>query len=691
MSAPSGINCGSSCTASYTVGSAITLTATPATGYTFYGWSGSCAGSSSTCAVTLSTAKSVAASFTADTVTPQETLTVTSGTGGTVTSAPSGISCGSTCSADYASGTSVTLTATPTSGYTFSAWGGACSGTASTCTVDMTAAKSVSASFAASVVNYTLSVTDAGTGHGTVTSSVGGISCTTGTCTASVASGTTVTLTATPGTDYGFTGWSGACTGTATTCTVTMSAAQSVTATFFPYTLSVTDAGTGTGTVTSSPSGISCGSGTCSAIFAQDASVTLTATPATGSTFTSWSGACTGTSTTCTVAMSAAKSVTATFGTTTSSSTACANTAGTSTSLATIVTNASDAYTTNTVLNSTCASDTAFGAVNGACYGSYAVQSNAYAKPPASTNFSMWSNNASCWGFTVSEPSNSNNVFWNAPEATRGFSFGYNGLLTSTGGVSVSSLDTQYANATTHCPSSGTSSSVCVRWSMSVPGVATQSQINTASSTYSRWDALLDIYFHSTAKPAVQTNATFDLQIYQMVMDNVNGGVPNWASYVVGTHTTKTIGGITYMVSVNMGDPGTEGSSWVGYGGSYNSVSMFPLPTYPTGTAGGGTGSYLWGAPSLVHDVGGIIAWLSQTQTINGVTGIFDDAGNLLKDNARSNANVTTALLSPSFYLTGLNPGYEVITASPSTSYPNNAVFTTTNFWVAVPGETVGN
>jgi hypothetical protein len=76
------------------------------------------------------------------------TLTVTkSGTGtGTVASSPSGISCGTTCSASFASGTVVSLTATPDSGFTFAGWSGACSGTGA-CSVTMDAAKSVSANF----------------------------------------------------------------------------------------------------------------------------------------------------------------------------------------------------------------------------------------------------------------------------------------------------------------------------------------------------------------------------------------------------------------------------------------------------------------------------------------------------------------------------------------------------------------
>jgi len=83
-------------------------------------------------------------------------------------------------------------------------------------------------------------------------------------------------------------------------------------------TLSVSKAGTGGGTVTSSPAGINCVS-TCSALFDSGTVVTLTATPGATSTFTGWSGACTGTGT-CVVTMDAAKSVTSTFTATASSS-----------------------------------------------------------------------------------------------------------------------------------------------------------------------------------------------------------------------------------------------------------------------------------------------------------------------------------------------------------------------------------
>src|SRR5262249_29407173 len=56
-----------------------------------------------------------------------------------------------------------------------------------------------------------------------------------------------------------------------------------------PFGLAAVRAGTGSGTVTSTPTGITCGT-TCSGNYASGTAVTLTATPATGSTFSGWSG-----------------------------------------------------------------------------------------------------------------------------------------------------------------------------------------------------------------------------------------------------------------------------------------------------------------------------------------------------------------------------------------------------------------
>ena len=110
-----------------------------------------------------------------------------------------------------------------------------------------------------------------------------------------------------------FSGWAGDCSGTGA-CAPSMDANHAVTATFgaqaSSYTLSVTRAGSGT--VTSSPKGINCGS-TCAKTFKTGTSVTLTAKPARKHSFLGWTGACSGAALTCTVQMQGNRSVGATF------------------------------------------------------------------------------------------------------------------------------------------------------------------------------------------------------------------------------------------------------------------------------------------------------------------------------------------------------------------------------------------
>lgn len=162
---------------------------------------------------------------------------------------------------------------------------------------------------------FQLTVTAPATGSGTITGPAG-INCPT-TCTASFPQGTQVTLTEAAGTGYVFGGWTGACTGTGT-CVVTLNADTTVGATFTAGdTLTVTLAGAGSGSVVSNPPGISCSATTpttCTAAFPPNAQVTLTPTPATGSIFSSWSGACTGLGPCTPTVSSTATAVTATFG-----------------------------------------------------------------------------------------------------------------------------------------------------------------------------------------------------------------------------------------------------------------------------------------------------------------------------------------------------------------------------------------
>src|SRR6185295_16342500 len=124
---------------------------------------------------------------------------------------------------------------------------------------------------------------------------------------ATYASGTVVTLTATPGSGFQFSGWSGDLTGAANPATITMSANRTVTATFTaitqgPFTL--TRDVTGSGSASANPNQPSYAAGTV---------VTLTATPFAGSTFSNWSGDLSSTANPTTIVMNANRSVVANF------------------------------------------------------------------------------------------------------------------------------------------------------------------------------------------------------------------------------------------------------------------------------------------------------------------------------------------------------------------------------------------
>lgn len=146
-STPNGIDCGTTCSAAFTSGANVTLTAAASTGSTFGGWSGACTGTSATCVVAMSQAQNVTATFSQNAVTFPLTVT-TAGTGtGTVTSAPAGITCPTTCASNFTSGTLVTLTAAPSTDSFFGGWNGACAGTTPTCTVTVDQARTTNASF----------------------------------------------------------------------------------------------------------------------------------------------------------------------------------------------------------------------------------------------------------------------------------------------------------------------------------------------------------------------------------------------------------------------------------------------------------------------------------------------------------------------------------------------------------------
>jgi hypothetical protein len=254
------------------------------------------------------------------------TVATVGGGSGTVTSVPAGISCrpgaatGCTLRIADTPAATLTLTAQPDPGFVFKGWSAPCLGSlAPQCTVDVHAGVLVTATFAPATLPVVLK--PLGDGNGTV--SGGGVTCTVAQrqCQLDVSNTpvpTVVTFQAQPANDSLFLGWGGICSGSGATCTVSIQGWGEVQAYFTPrtYPLAVTFQGSGAGHVEGGT--ISCDTGavgTCRADVANTqppATVTLTPTPAPGSMFTGWAGACGGTGP-CTVTMGGARTAIAQF------------------------------------------------------------------------------------------------------------------------------------------------------------------------------------------------------------------------------------------------------------------------------------------------------------------------------------------------------------------------------------------
>lgn len=136
------LTCEAPCVSEWDAGTQMNLTAEPADGYLFRGWSGSCIGILPDCTVSLATSTSVAAAFR---VALQLTVAVTGR--GSVTGT---VRCTRTCRRTLASGDAVSLRARAARGWRFARWSGPCRGSRPLCSFRATRAGIARAIFARS-------------------------------------------------------------------------------------------------------------------------------------------------------------------------------------------------------------------------------------------------------------------------------------------------------------------------------------------------------------------------------------------------------------------------------------------------------------------------------------------------------------------------------------------------------------
>ncbi len=211
------IDCGLTCDDLYADQQTIVLTGSAANASKLTGWVGCDSMSGNQCTITATKAITVQAAFTA-----QRNVSVTlAGSAGTVTSTPSGISCGTLCNNSFDQGSTVTLKAAAGANSRFDHWSGDCTGSSTSCNLVMDSDKGATATFKASYELSVLNVTTSGTVTVTPPSAIcpGGMGVW---CKYAYDAGTQVTISVALAAGEFIVAWDGDCSGTSTTCTLLM-------------------------------------------------------------------------------------------------------------------------------------------------------------------------------------------------------------------------------------------------------------------------------------------------------------------------------------------------------------------------------------------------------------------------------------------------------------------------------------
>jgi FlaG/FlaF family flagellin (archaellin) len=263
----------------YSYGDVVELTANPAAGWSFSGWSGDASGSTNPISIVINGTNTVTATFTQN----EYALTLDIVGGGSVSKLPD--------KATYHSGDSVQLQANAASGWTFSGWSGDLTGTTNPSSVVIDETPEVTATFTQN--QYTLTVNMDPLGSGLVSLNNTG----------PYYYGDVVELTANPTVGWSFSGWSQDLTGSMNPATILIDGGKTVTATFTQNTYTLTISTVGQGSVSLNNTG---------PYYYGDV-VELTANPTVGWSFSGWSQDLTGSMNPATILIDGGKTVTATF------------------------------------------------------------------------------------------------------------------------------------------------------------------------------------------------------------------------------------------------------------------------------------------------------------------------------------------------------------------------------------------
>ncbi|MCB0086083.1 MAG: InlB B-repeat-containing protein, partial [Caldilineaceae bacterium] len=266
----------------YYCGQTVTLSAAPATGWRFAGWSGALTGIQNPTALTATVSQAITATF----VKESYLLRLDTIGEGQVAVQPIMVA--------YPFNTIVTVTATPKADWVFAGWEGDHEGSTNPIQITMDRAKAITAIFTTKMVTASYTVSTVVSGEGTLTRSPDAPSYT---------GGATVTLTATAASGWLFDGWQGLA-GTSNPATIIVTRNRVITATFIPLRHVITTAVVGNGAVTRAPDAADYPHGTI---------VTVTANAAPGWRFAGWQGDGTGIEPSLTLTVDQDLHLTATF------------------------------------------------------------------------------------------------------------------------------------------------------------------------------------------------------------------------------------------------------------------------------------------------------------------------------------------------------------------------------------------